>query len=251
MKIKQLFVISAIATQLNIAITSELSEFQATDVFQTGQPGNMKTSIQRIQRDPGNGTVTLIKGNLYSSIDTIQSESRNQDKQLYQSLALDFMHHYRTLFKLNQPYRELNVSNTQIDKLDYKHIRLQQVYNDIPVWDSEIIVHVNADEIVYLAGGHYIPSPDTISLSAAFNETRAIDYALNCLPKVKKPCPQCTAKQIIYHDDTISPRLAYLVETNSKFSGSYKLILSAETGQLLTRIPHLQTVDHQPDSKPC
>ena len=158
MKIKQLFVISAIATQLNIAITSELSEFQATDVFQTGQPGNMKTSIQRIQRDPGNGTVTLIKGNLYSSIDTIQSESRNQDKQLYQSLALDFMHHYRTLFKLNQPYRELNVSNTQIDKLDYKHIRLQQVYNDIPVWDSEIIVHVNADEIVYLAGGHYIPS---------------------------------------------------------------------------------------------
>lgn len=251
MKIKQLFLISTIATQLNIAVSSELSDFQATEVFQPSQSGDMKTSIQRIQRDPENGTVTLIKGNLYSSIDTIQSDLRNQDTQLYQSLALDFMQHYRTLFKLNQPLNELNVSSAQIDNLDYKHIRLQQVFHDIPVWDSEIIVHINADEIVYLAGGHYIPSPDSISLSPAFNNDKAIDYALNCLPKVKKPCPQCSAKLIIYHDDTINPILAYLVEASSKFSGSYKVILNAKTGELLARIPRLQTVDHGPDSKPC
>jgi Zn-dependent metalloprotease len=205
------------------------------------QPSTMETSIESIQHNPINGTVTLMKGKLYVSPETISIENRNKDKTLYQKIAVDFVNHYRSLFKLKQPREELIVSSTQIDNLDYKHIRLQQVYQDIPVWGSELIVHINADEVVYLAGGQYIPSPDKISLKPSFNKEKAIEYASKLPSDLKHHCPQCTARLVIYFDNVISPHLAYLVEAGSRFSRSSQLILDAHTGDLLTRIPSVQT----------
>lgn len=209
--------------------------------YRFGQPTTMKTSVQRLQKDPHNGTVTLIKGNLYASSDVIEVSRHNKDKTLYQEISLDFIHHYRSLFKLHKPREELIIRNIKIDNLDYKHIRLQQVFKNIPVWDSELIVHINTDEVVYLAGGHYIPSPDKISLEPAFNETKALEYATKLLPNLKNHCSTCSATLIIYFDTIISPKLAYHIEASSKFSGSSQLILDAHTGELLTHIPRIHT----------
>jgi Zn-dependent metalloprotease len=209
--------------------------------YRFGQPTTMETSITTIQHNRDNGTVTLMKGKLYASADAIPTERRNKDKSLYQKIAVDFVNHYRSLFKLKQPDKELIVSSIEIDNLDYKHVRLQQVYQDIPVWGSELIVHINADEVVYLAGGHYIPSPDNISLKPAFNEEKAIEYATELSTDLKHHCPQCKAQLVIYFDNMIKPQLAYLVEAGSRFSRSSQLMLNAHTGDLLSRIPSIQT----------
>jgi Zn-dependent metalloprotease len=222
--------------------STEISPKQTTvKPYRFSQPSTMETSIDSIQHNPTNGTVTLMKGNLYVSSEAISTEHRNKDKTVYQKIAVDFVNHYRSLFKLKQPREELIVSSAQIDNLDYKHIRLQQVYQDIPVWGSELIVHINADEVVYLAGGQYIPSPDSISLKPSFNEEKAIEYASKLPSDLKHHCPQCTARLVIYFDNIISPHLAYLVEAGSRFSRSSQLMLDAHSGDLLTRIPSVQT----------
>ncbi|MEE9346426.1 MAG: hypothetical protein V3U88_12545 [Methylococcales bacterium] len=217
--------------------------------YRFGQPTTMETSITTIQHNRDNGTVTLMKGKLYASVDAIPTERRNKDKSLYQKIAVDFVNHYRSLFKLKQPDNELIVSSIEIDNLDYKHVRLQQVYQDIPVWGSELIVHINADEVVYLAGGHYIPSPDNISLKPAFNEDKAIEYATELSTDLKHHCPQCNVHLVIYFDHATSPQLAYLVEAGSRFSRSSQLMLNAHTGDLLSRIPSIQTSNPSSDWK--
>ena len=209
--------------------------------YRFNQPVNMKTTIDRIKHDPNNDTVTLIKGKLFYFSEIIPARRHNKDKALYQKIALDFINYYRGLFKLNQPNQELIVSNIKIDNLDYKHVRLQQVYKDIPVWSSELIVHINADEIVYLAGGHYIPTPNQISLTPSFNEDKAIEFASRFLSKPRRNCNQCRAKLVIYFDTGINPQLAYLFETSATYSGSTQLIINAHSGDLITRIPRIQT----------
>ncbi len=209
--------------------------------YRFGQPSTMETSIESIKHDPTNGTVTLMKGNLYVSSETISTEHRNKDKTLYQEIAVDFINHYRNLFKLQQPRDELIVSSSQIDNLDYKHVRLQQIYQGIPVWNSELIVHINADEVVYLAGGHYIPSPDNISLKPSYNKGKAVEMASKLESDIKHHCPQCTAQLVIYFDDVISPHLAYLVDGGSSFSRTSQLMLDAHSGNLLARIPSVKT----------
>jgi Zn-dependent metalloprotease len=209
--------------------------------YQFGQSKVMETSIKNIRHDPDNATITLMKGNLYAYSKAIPADRRHKDKILYQSIALDFVDHYRHLFKLHKPREELVASSIQIDNLDYKHVRLQQVYQGVPVWGSELIVHINTDEVVYLAGGHYIPSPDKITLKPAFNEVAALDYAGKMSADLKRHCARCTAQLVIYFDETISPRLAYFIEDNSRFSSSAQLMLDAHTGELLTHIPRIQT----------
>lgn len=205
------------------------------------QSPNIQASVDDIQYDPDNGTITLIKGTLYTPTKTIQASRRNRDKSLYNKIAIDFIHHYRHLFKLKQPADELIATRTQIDNLDYKHIRLQQVYKNIPVWNSEIIVHINNDEVVYLGGGHYIPTPDKISLKPAFSNQKALEYAVNLDPELKSDCSRCQAELVIYFDREIKPVLAYLIKSGSKYSGSLQLILDANTGKLLTRLPRIKT----------
>ena len=217
------------------------SQSPTTKPYRFGQSSLMETSIKNIQHNSDNDTVTLMKGNLFVSEEPIPSERRNKDKALYQQIAVDFVNHYRSLFKLKQPREELIVSSTQIDNLDYKHVRLQQVYQGIPVWGSELIVHINADEVVYLAGGHYIPSPENISLKPDYNEEKAVEIASKLSSDLRHHCPQCKAHLIIYFDNDTSPQLAYLVEGGSRFSRSSQLMLNAHTGDLLTRIPSIQT----------
>jgi Zn-dependent metalloprotease len=200
----------------------------------------MDVSIKKIHHDPYNGTVTLMKGSLYAYSKAIPVNLRHRDKTLYKTIALDFVNHYRRLFKLKNPYAELVVANIQMDKLDYKHIRLKQVYKGIPVWGSELIVHINTDEIIYLAGGHYIPSPDQISLNPMFSEAKAIEYASKQSSQIKPDCVGCKAQLFIYFDAVISPRLAYFVEKNVRFSSAAQLMIDAHTGKLLTHLPNIQ-----------
>ncbi len=232
--------ITLLFSQTN-AFAEVRSETTTVKPYLYAQPSDMKPSIKSIQHDPENGTVSLIKGNLFAPIEIINPDQRNKDKTLYQDIAIDFIESYRHLFKLNQPKKELVVIRTQIDNLDYKHIRLQQVYKSIPVWDSELIVHINTDEIVYLAGGHYIPTPDNILLTPSISKKDAFEYALKQVPKLVANCSRCSAKLIIYYDSDTSPRLAYLIEAGSQFSGTYQLILDAHTGKLITQLPRIQT----------
>jgi len=236
-----IFVLIVLSVTLVNASPKRVSQPMTEKPYRFSQSATMQTKIDRIQYDSEYATVTMIKGRLYAPLEPVEVHQRNKDKTLYQKIAVDFINHYRQLFKLKTPRKELVVTRTQIDNLDYKHIRLQQVYKGIPVWNSEIIVHINTDEIVYLAGGHYIPTPHAISEKPAFNEQQALDYARKPIPGLPGQCSRCTAKLVIYYDATTSPRLAYHVEFSAGFSTPTQLILDAQTGKLITRLPRIQT----------
>src|SRR5262245_27398055 len=61
--------------------------------------------------------------------------------------ALGFLNHYRDLFGLRDSGQELMLTRIEADaQLNYRHVRLGQVYRGIPVFGKQIIVHFDAQQ---------------------------------------------------------------------------------------------------------
>jgi len=79
---------------------------------------------------------------------------------LKQAAAQKFLSNKKGILKINNPEKELKLINTNTDKNGFSHFKFKQIYNHIPVWASEIVVHVN-DNKVYCLNGRYHPTPET------------------------------------------------------------------------------------------
>src|SRR3990172_2840399 len=81
-----------------------------------------------------NGTPKLLKGQL---------TAKTQGDKL--QFALDFVNEYKDLFMLKDPNSELKLKSIKTDKAGNTHIRFEQIYQGLPVWASQILVHFHKD----------------------------------------------------------------------------------------------------------
>lgn len=117
-------------------------------------------SKKDVIRFDNNDTPSYIKGdNLCFELNNDSHFRMLKEKGLYEDIAFQFMESFCEHLKLDEPRKDLVVKDVKIDKLNFKHIKFQQVVKGIPIWNKEISIHLNSDNNVYLFQGHYLPTP--------------------------------------------------------------------------------------------
>ncbi len=84
---------------------------------------------------------------------------------------------FKTLYNIGDPRKELRVKTQHQDDQGESHIRIQQYYKDIPIYQSELIVHTDLGQ-PYLITGNTYKIPPSINSQPKLTEAQAIQIAL-------------------------------------------------------------------------
>ncbi len=186
----------------------------------------LKADVQgkvEVKFDEKNGTPTFLKGNLPTASESSIVES-----------AVKFLDNYKELFLIYNPCAELKLNKTEKDKVGMTHVRLDQYYKGIPVWASQIIVHFDKEQRIYLVNGRYEPTP-AIKTEPEITEEAALITAKDDLKHEGEFFGEPTCELVIYPLEQ-KYRLAWLVNLRTASpSGDWKYFVDAKTGEILLK----------------
>jgi Zn-dependent metalloprotease len=153
---------------------------------------------------------------------------REQDEDT----ARDFLRSKRGLLRISDPDKELCLSRYTTDNLNYRHIRYNQRFKDIPVWPAELNVHLDENGNVNLMNGAFIPTPKRMVTKPVWNADDAVEAARKAVPEGN------TAKAndpllIIYAPEDKSCRLAWKIELAISIESNWLVIVDASNGSTL------------------
>ena len=135
------------------------------------------------------------------------------------------------------PPEELTVKAINTDELGLKHVRFQQTFDGIPVWASEIMVHLNRSNHVYLVNGRYIPTPLSVRTDPVLSEDEAFGIVARDLTDVGPDCQGCRSELVIFAMGENRPHLAYRVSVAPHGAEGWAVFVDGESGAILERIP--------------
>lgn len=200
-----------------------------TDVSPTGFDG-----VTKLKRE-SSGAVSLLQGdNLSLAIEGDPEYRRLIESRSYAELAIEFVHFFRMPFQLEDPKRELSVTRVQEDDLGFHQVRLLQNYKSVNVMHSEIIVHFDRDDHVYLFQGQYIPTPVNMSLKPKM--------ALNAVAESIKghgdvSVDRTSAGPFILPMSDAHPKLVFQLRSRLSLTNQSILLIDANNGEIVRKLP--------------
>ncbi len=198
------------------------------------KPVSGQLSLQALQ-SPETGTPYLIRGEL----------AADPAKTIGQQVQ-DYLEAAKSVLQLDNPTQEFRIEKTETDDLGYRHIRLQQQWQGVPVHGAEAILH-EKDGMFYLFNGRFYPSPKLADVTPTIEQATAELLALNHVGGMEKVRPltpddlylvnttqQSTAMLVIYFPKTNEPHLAWHVTVVPNIAARYSYFLDAKTGDVLS-----------------
>lgn len=160
-----------------------------------------------------------------------------------------FLADSRDLFQLDDPVRELRLIDYRQDSVGFVHLKFQQVYQGIPVWGSQLIVHLRGENEIYAVTGRYEPTPRSVrSVESQVSSADALDRALQDLarrrpiqsftPEVARLLgyPGPSVEKIIFPDrQTGRPHLAWMITIRPNLRDHWRYFVDALSGEILFR----------------
>ncbi len=95
------------------------------------------------------------------------------------SATQHYLGEVRSLMQVNEPSREFQLQRQWKDQQGNQHLRMQQKYQGVPVYASEIIVHADANNVVQGLNGRYVASPQVVDTQPTVSNQRAIAVSLD------------------------------------------------------------------------
>ena len=121
---------------------------------------------------------------------------------------------------INSPGEEFEIIEENNDKFGLSHIRFEQVFNNIPVYAKEIIVHLDKRGIVKSLNGSYVATPKGVSTNPKLNPKIIIDK----LPKIFNK----SLLELNKHNELIEPSLVIYEKNDQLFLSWYMTIYSSQ-----------------------
>jgi len=191
-----------------------------------------------MKRDEHNHTIIILKGkNLSEGLEGDPVFLKLRSDNLFAKTALAFISANAEFFKISNPAHELKDISVNKDDLGFKHIRFQQVFNNIPVWASEINVHLNNLNNVYLVQGRYIPTPEKTDIHPVLKEDDAKRRAADNLDIPGSEYFEWPSEMIIFSALGTEPCLAYRIVASLSATEGWAFIIDAATGAVLEKLP--------------
>ena len=155
--------------------------------------------------------------------------------------------------------KELNIQPYHNFKLTFvrkglagETLRFQQMLNNVPVFDSEIVLNFNKGNEVTFSSNNYDSSIANIDINPTLTKDNAIEISNNSINFKGTITQQECKLWVIKLEDTT--KLVYRVITNAfDLSGSWEVILDAKTGALLSKkdiaVYHHKKIKKKPKNK--
>lgn len=183
--------------------------------------------------------------------------NKHIDKQKKEDYTFAYLDALKDVLKINEPKSEFKIFSKQEDELGFTHIRLQQIYKDIPVYNSEIFVHFNKTDI-YASNGHFYPTPTLENVIPNINQQQAVDIIkLSITEKTNIKELNAFERQIlghepldltlmIYHtENKINElHLAWVAEFVPNLAHRFKVIVDAHSGEILDQFDQVCKIHH-------
>ncbi len=163
-----------------------------------------------------------------------------------ETIAINFVNAHKDLFPLASPETDLFLKGISIDKQGGRHVHYQQLYQKIPVFGSELIVHLDNKGVVQGLNGKIISSIDLdIKPEITENDVAGIikkDDANNEVIPGKKPLLLILIKEN-------KPFLAWHLSVNGtdknlvekQAPALWEYFVNAKSGEILWRYNNLQS----------
>jgi len=203
----------------SLLIPTQLHAFRAPEESKNTQNMQLKQNelLQQIKltKIQQNNLKTYVGGNTLLSVKNIVENMFNKDKN----------------GKLQSNIATLNaiVKQSQTDTLGFKHIRVTQEYKNIPIVGSEIVVHVNDKEYIYMINGKYQPDLN-IDITPSISQDEAL--AIGKIEQSNKTNMHVSKKPslVIYNG-----KLAwfYIIEHDGTIPGQWYYYIDAKKGKKL------------------
>lgn len=189
-----------------------------------------------LRLDDRNKTVIFLRGeNLSGTLEADKIFAELRSKSLSEQIAMAFLSAHHELFKLENPFHELKTESLTTDDLGYTHVKFQQIFEKIPVLNSEIIVHLNRLNQVNSINGRYIPTPSGFNTRPEISQEQAVGRVSDNFADKPSVVFEYLPELTIYVTPKQAPRLAYRVAVHSSIITGGVYIVDARTGDVLTK----------------
>jgi len=190
-----------------------------------------------LRRDPDWGTVRFLKGdNLSASLESDWDFRAHQAAGRAEEIVFEFLEAYASALGFRAPRTELRVRSSSTDQLGLTHLKLEQSYAGLPMPGSELIVHLDGENHVYLLTGSYAPTPGDVSTAPKIGEdearTRAKEQVEGAGDKSDRAC-----ELVIFVERGSPARLAYRVGVEVGLTEGWEIMIDAHTGDPLRKLP--------------
>jgi len=135
--------------------------------------GNRDGKGVQVIFNKNNGTPTFIKIKEFMEGAINRAKSPDEVK----NIADQFIKDNCKLLKLRDPGSQLNLKQKWNDSLGASHYCYQQVVEDVPVFNNELMIHVDGSNCVYLFNGRYEPATEPTQIIPNISESQAMEIA--------------------------------------------------------------------------
>lgn len=149
--------------------------------------------------------------------------------------SMNFLENAKGLMKVQNPSEEFKVIETKTDELGFTHVKMRQEIHGIPIYGSEIIVHITDEES--FMNGRYVATPELESYTAQFDKKEAEALTVNDLGGLS---PMATDKLGIFDVERIESELVIYEERLTHHLTVYKswvdrweYFVDATTGEII------------------
>lgn len=196
-----------------------------------------KVGTFRVVSSSDEGLPIFIEGALPSTL-----QSSNLDEACFQYITA-----VQNSMKIKDGNNEFQHKNLLTDPEGRSHYKMQQVFQGIPVYAGEVILHAK-DGSIYALNGRYFPTPSLEDVAPSFDENAAkqiarldfdpsgtitnfSDIELKALGQIPSPT------LVVYHDELSAENelLAWHIIHVPSISERWEYFVNAKTGEVITK----------------
>lgn len=172
--------------------------------------------------------------------------SSNLGRKDVRAGSFEYLREIQEIIKVPR-VEDFKIQSIQVDPHGKSHVRLQQYYKGIPVYASEVIVHLNAQGQGEVFNGRYLVFKDAVETTPGISASQAVNTAKQNITKGKtwRPLSQLE-KTLVQHEEPLTTLcvyedralikknvLAYHVVYTPTLHARWEYFIDAQTGKVL------------------
>jgi len=225
-------------------VDAQISALSATQRNAIDRLISILGTSAELRMDDESGTLRYLEGDLIRVADSSSEYRQAHDHSDFGAMAIALAQELAPVLNLRDPARELVVERIQQDEQGMTHVRLNQVYRDIPIWGAQIGVHFNAAQEPSMLSGVYSPTPDmpeTIERISPDNALLLARAAIQAQTPVNSDLVPPTVRRTIYWDLNRQPVDCWNVELAPDFNQAWEIFIATADGSVVHRYDKITT----------
>lgn len=233
-------------------LENPLKNFKTSNIFPE-QTDNQR--FIKIKKDESSGLPIWIYGKLENA-----PQQRNAS---IESRTFNYLEAIKEPLQIENPAGEFFIQKINTDKLGQQHIKMQQQFQGIKIYNAEIIAHTK-DNDIYLVNGRHYPTPQLENLTPSIDLQGAKQIAkddvgtfktLSMEEKKYVAGEQFETELVIFFPEKniTNPKLAYHLTVIPNMTERWEYLIDAENGNVLNKYSsickfHLSSTGFEPAS---